>query len=337
MKIKEFVAKNWKKLLVVVIVLISIIYFVFGRKTNISKTDTVKKGSLSEELVLSGEITAKNYAKLYFETPGKINYVGVSDGDKVYKGKLLSKLDTTVLNSSYQIALSNLRAAEATVSNIHDQVKDHSGDETFAQKDLRTTAEVAKDKAYESTIIAKRNLDGASIYAPFNGIVTKVYNPYSGVYVNAQTPQIEILDPETMYFSATVDQSDITSIVDKTDCVVVFDSYPDEKYPAKIDNISFAPKAGESGIVYEVRINLNDLKTVSKKLRIGMTADATIVLKNKDNILYVPQQYVREDIKGKYILVGKKDNKVYVKTGIESDKGVEVEGDIKEGDQVLSI
>ena len=118
MKIKEFVAKNWKKLLVVVIVLISIIYFVFGRKTNISKTDTVKKGSLSEELVLSGEITAKNYAKLYFETPGKINYVGVSDGDKVYKGKLLSKLDTTVLNSSYQIALSNLRAAEATVSNI---------------------------------------------------------------------------------------------------------------------------------------------------------------------------------------------------------------------------
>lgn len=337
MKVKKFIAKNWKKLLAIIVILASMVYFVFVRKTNIAKTDTVKRGSLSEELVLSGEVAAKNYAKLYFETPGKINYVGVSEGDRVNKGRLLSKLDTTVLNSNYQIALSNLRAAEATVDKIYDQLKDHSGDETFAQKDLRTSAETAKDKAYESTIIAKRNLDGASIYAPFNGIISKVYNPNPGVYVNAQSPQIEILDPETIYFSATIDQSDIASIVGKNDCVVIFDTYPEEKFSAKIDNVSFTPKEGESGIVYEVKISLNDLKSIFGKLRIGMTGDVRIVLKSKENVLYVPQQFIREDARGKYVLVGRKNNKVYVKTGVESDKGVEVEGNIKEGDKILSI
>lgn len=333
--LKKILLKYWKVALIALIIITLILNYILNKNKGLKITNIVR-GDLKEEMILSGSINAVNYAKLSYETSGKIIYVGVKDGDKVYKGKLLSKLDTTVLNSSYQIALSNLRATEATVGNIHDQVKNHSSDETFAQKDLRTTAEVNKDKAYEAVISAKRNLDGASIYAPFNGIVTNIVHPFAGVFTSIGATEVEVLDPETMYISATIDQSDILSLIDKKDGEIIFDAYLDESYKGKIESISYAPKAGENGTVYEVKISIVDINKIYSKLRIGMTADVKFVLKNKQNILIVPTQYIKDDIKGKYLFVGQKTNKVYVETGIENDKGVEVSGNIKEGDKIFN-
>jgi HlyD family secretion protein len=333
--IKNFFVKYWKITAVFVVIIAAASYYFLNKNKDV-KTGTVQIGDLREEMILSGNVTATNYAKMSFETSGKLVYVGVKEGDKVLKGKLLSKLDTTILNSSYQTALANLRIYEATVDNIHNQVKDHSGDETFAQKDLRTTAEATKDKAYEGVIAAKRSLDGASLYAPFNGIITLVQNPFTGTYISSLTPQIEILDPETMYVSATIDQSDIESLVDKVDGEIIFDAYIDKSYAGKILNISYAPKLGESGTVYEVKIGINDIKNIYPKLRVGMTADAKFILNDKKNVLYVSPQYIKEDTKGKYLLIGSNKNKVYVTIGLESDKGTEVLGNIKEGDIIFN-
>jgi len=96
-KTTKFFVKNWKKLLILFIMIIGVIIFFSSRSKNLNvKVDTIKKGNVKEELILSGEISAENYAKLSFETSGRIVYVGVKEGDKVYKGKLISKLDTTV-------------------------------------------------------------------------------------------------------------------------------------------------------------------------------------------------------------------------------------------------
>ena len=151
--IKKFLSKHGKKIAIVLIILLVILFFVFRNNKKEVKTTEIKRGDLKEELILSGEVSATNYAKLAFETSGKIVYVGVKEGEKVNKGRLISKLDSTVLNSNYQIAMSNLRISNATAQNILDQVKDNSNDETFAQKDTRTTAEANKDKAYEAVAI----------------------------------------------------------------------------------------------------------------------------------------------------------------------------------------
>ncbi len=334
--IRNFLAKQWKIITILVLIASVVIFFSLRNKNSAIKTSVIQKGDLKEEMTLSGSVTATNYAKMSFETSGKIVYVGVKEGDKVLRGKLLSKLDTTILNSSYQTALANLRMYDATVENIHNQVKDHSNDESFAQKDLRTAAEVTKDKAYEGVVSAKRSLDGASLYAPFNGVVTLVQNPYTGTFISSQTPQIEILDPESMYITATIDQSDIESLVNKIDGEIIFDAYLDKSYAGKILNISYAPKVGESGTVYGVKIGINDIKKIFNELRIGMTADVKFTLNEKKNVLYVSAQYVKEDTKGKYLLVGNKKNKIYITTGIENEKGIEISGEIKEGDIIFN-
>lgn len=328
---KNIFLKHWKKIAVLLLILLVSGFFFFRSKNKVVKTSVIQKGNLKEEMVLSGEINAINYAKMTFETSGKINYVGVKEGDKVFKGKLLSKLDTTVLNSNYQTALSSLRITQATVDNVKDQVKGHANDETFAQKDLRTLAEANKDKAYEAVIAAKRNLDGASLYAPFNGIITYVAHPYSGVYVSVASNEIEIIDPSTMYLSVLADQTEVTKLKKGQSVAIVLDSFEDKEFEGIIENISFTPKVGESGSVYSIKVSFKNINLETSSFKIAMTGDAKFVISQKENILFVPSNFVKQDKNGNFIKKNKKGDKVYITTGIESENDTEIISEIKEG------
>lgn len=328
-----------KKLLITLIIVIILGVFGYSRlissrnKNGVDKTE-IKKGTVTEELVLSGEINADEYAQLAYQTSGKIAWVGVKEGDWVKKGSSLGKLDTIYLNSAYQRARSDLRAAEATVENIHNQVKDHSGDETYVQKDTRTTAEVTKDKAYEAVIMAKDNLKNATLYAPFEGLVTTVTNPYSGVNITLGTTQFEIINPQTLYFDVSADQSEVINLNLGQKVDITLDSLADEKLGGEISFIGYTPKAGETGTTYKVKVKLDGANLDLKKFRIGMSGDAHFVIKQKDDVLYVPPKFITSDSKGKYLNLNSKNNKVYIEVGIEGEDRVEVSGDIKEGNTV---
>lgn len=319
----KLLKKRWKAILAIFII-IAIVVYIFNRNNSTTKSDSIKKGKISEELTLSGEINALNYAKLSFEGSGKIIYVGVKEGDFVKRGKLLSKLDSTVLNSSYQIAMSNLRLYEATLQNIYDQVKDHSGDETYAQKDLRTTAEVNKDKAYEQVLQAKRNLDGASLIAPFNGIVTYLAHPFPYVYTTVGSVEAEIIDPSTIYFSVLADQTEVTKLKTGQVAQISLDPFEGEIFEGIITNISYVPKAGEAGTTYSIKVAFNNLDLSDTQFKVAMSGDAKFTTATKDNVFYVPTNYVKQDKNGQYLKTDSKKGKMYIKSGIESDDYVEV-------------
>jgi len=297
------------------------------------KTAEVKRGAIAEEMILSGTISAKNYAKLAFESSGKIVYVGVSEGDSVKKGKLLTKLDTTLLNSEYQKALSDLRYYEANVEYVHDQVKGNDDDETFAQKDTRTYSEVNKDKAYENMIKAKRNLDGASLYAPFDGIVTFLANPFSGINILSTTTQVEIIDPSTTYFAVVADQTEVTKIQLNQSVTIILDAFEDKEFKGIVDNISFTPLSSESSS-YLIKVKFDGVDFENSSFKMGMTGDAKFITSKKDSVLYIDSSFVNSDKKGKYVRTNSKNGKVYIETGLESEDFTEVIGSISEG-QVL--
>ncbi len=329
--VKDFIVKRWKILVVITLLFSGFLFFYFKNKSAVVKTATIQKGNLKEEITLSGEIAAVNYAKLSFETSGKIVFVGAKEGEKVLKGRLISKIDTTVLNSSYQVALANLRIYEATVDNIHDQVKDHSGDETFAQKDSRTTAEANKDKAYEGVIAAKRNLDGASLYAPFGGIVTYLAHPFTGVYTSLGAVEAEIIDPATMYLNVLADQTEVTKLKKGQKVKIALDAFETQEFEGVVSDISFTPKLGESGSVYSVKVMFVNLDLANSALKISMTGDAKFVVSEKDNVMYLPSNYVKQDKTGNFVKKNKKGEKIYIKTGIESEEYTEIIGEVEDG------
>jgi len=328
--------KSRKKIIYIVagVVALILILVIRGRskKNKEIETTTIQKGDVVEELILSGEVKATEHAELSFSSSGKVNWIGVEEGDWVNKGQALAKLDTTKLNADFQRARSDLRDADASVEKAHDDVKDHSADETFTQKETRTAAEVAKDKAYEAVLKAEEDLKNATLKAPFEGLVTDVANPYTGINTLYTATQIELVNPETIYFEVSADQSEVSDLSLKQPVTVILDSLSDKELTGKIVFISYTPKTDETGTVYEVKVKL-DIVDVSL-LRIGMTGDAKFVLSREKDVLWIPPKFVNSDKKGKYINLKKKNNKVYVEIGLEGEDRVEVTGDIKEGDKV---
>lgn len=319
----------WVILIAIIAVLLGLLIFRKDKKVMISTT--VQKGEIKEELVLSGTVKAAKHSILYFPTYGKISWVGVSEGDFVKKWQGLTSLDKTVLNAVYQQALNTYRNYQASAENVLDSVQGHSNDETFSQKAARTAAEVARDSAYDAVVAAEYNLKNATIVAPFDGIITSLPYPNAGVNVGLSEPQVEIVDPNSIYFSVDADQTEVINLKVGQSAVITLDSF-EKEYKGLVSSVGYTPKSGESNVVYEIKVNIDGASDLAETLRVGMTGDVTFILSQKDDALFVPSRFINSDQTGKYVYLGNRDNKVYIKTGIEGEENIEIIEGVKEGE-----
>ena len=328
-----------KKLIAVIIVIaiavLAVVGFRYKKGFGEKEQFIVQKGTVEEELILTGEISADEYASLFYPVSGKIVWVGVSEGDWVKRGQALGKIDTTSLNASYQRALADLRSAQATLERVYDFVKDHDDSESYDLKETRTAAEVAKDKAWEAVLMAEDNLRNATLYSPFEGVITHVANPFSGINISLTQPQFGILNPETVYFEVFADQSEVIRIFEGQKVAVVLDSFFEEELRGEVVFIGFAPVSREAGAVYKVKVKISKEGFETEKLKIGMTGDAKFIVSKSEDALWIPSNFINYDDDGEYINVGRENNKVYIKTGVEGEERTEIMGNVKEGDIVF--
>ena len=320
-------------LLLLVIGIFLIWRFWFSSKKKLENYQ-VKRGDVEEILILSGEIKADEHANLQFQSSGELAWIGVNEGDQVKRGQVLAKLDTVSLYAAYEQAQADLRSAQATLDRVYDEVKGHETDESFSQKETRTAAEVARDKAYWALVAAQEALANATLKAPFDGIITQITNPFGGLNILSTQPQIEIVNPETIYFEVVADQNEVVEINKNQKVTIILDSFPEEEFQGTVSFIGYTPKADEVGTVYKVKVNFLEAKFDPVKYRIGMTGEARFVTQKKSDVLYLPPKFINSDSQGKYVYLGRKRKKVYIETGIEGEEKVEIVGGLKEGDLV---
>lgn len=331
--------KNKKWLFVGIGVLILVLFFVLLRKPKVGPASfTIQRGEIKKELSLSGEIDSKEKATLQFQQGGLISWVGVKEGDFVRKNQAIASLDTRASNINLKKSLNIYSITRLDFDQVNKDYENY-GENTDSDYREKVKRILQKNQfTLENSVLDVEGLDLAiklsSISTPISGIVTKITNPIAGVNILPSQSQFEIVNPATIYFSVSVDQMDLSGLSKDKEVEIVLDAYPDIKLLGKVDNISFAPVLGETGTVYEVKIVFDKLDNKDMKYKIGMTGDANLILEKQENVLFVPLEFVKENTKGKYLLVGKKMEKVYVETGLESDTSVEIKNNIKEGDIV---
>ena len=162
---------------------------------------------------------------------------------------------------------------------------------------------------------------------PIEGIVTKLMYRFPGVNILPSGAEFEVINPKTIYFSATADQTEVVKLKGYEGDLTL-DAYPDLKNKVKVDYLGFIPKTGETGTVYEVRMKIED-SINNESLRYGMTGDTTFVLREKNNILAIPVSYLKGSTRNNYVYIktNNKQNKVKIKTGDEIDGMIEIISD----------
>ena len=301
------------------------------------ETTKVQRQDISTTVSASGAIEAENQVNLHFQSLGKVSWVGVNKGDKVNKWQALAKLDTTQLNASLQIARSNLRAAEATLGRVHDDVKDNDDDESFTQKETRTAAEVAKDNAYEAVVSAQKALANSTLTAPFSGVVISISdNITSGANI-LLTDFVTVADVDELKFVAQVDEVDYGKIEIGQKVEISLDAFSDEVFEGTVSHIGkvgIKTVGGGVTIPIDVQFNAN-----GNNMAVGLNGDVEFIVEQKESVLVVPKEYIKT-INGDsiiYVLKDGRPEKIKVETGLSTLVQVEILEGLEKGDEIVLV
>ena len=335
-----------KRLIIGFVILVALSgFFIFNQinKPKPLEYVQVKRQNIVSTVSASGVLAGKETANLKFKTPGKLDYINVKAGDKIYAGQTIASLDTTELSITLQQAQNTLRdkqaALDKTIDDIHLFQYGNSGfanvgspSETMTQKAARTTAEVLRDNAYDNVKATQEALSNATLIAPFSGLVTKA-DIVAGQTVSPTDLVIQVINTSKLYFDAEVDESDISKISLGQKSKVTLNAYPDKDFSGIISHIKPTAKTANSGAtVVIVRIKLDDpgINFIS-----DLNGQAEIEIAQSENVLTIPQDALVDE-KYVYIQTGKGIEKREVKVGINSDTDIEIKDGLSENERVVN-
>ncbi len=329
-----FLKKRYKLILIIALLVFGgfLCYRNFFAAKNGKKVDSVKvkRGTLEEILTISGQVEADEKVTLRFQTSGRLAWVGVKEGDYVKKYQSIASLDQREMKMNLDKYLNTYMSERWDFEQTRDDYKD-----TFITDKIKRIKEQTQfDLNNTVTDVEIKNLaiELANMFTPIEGIVTRVASPYAGVNVTATQAEFDIVNPKTVYFSALADQTEVTELFDGKPGELTLDAYPESTFSGTIKNISFNPKSGETGTVYAVKF-LFDGDNTGYKYRLGMAGDLSFVTKRKEDALYLPTKFVKDDKSKKYVQIKKngQTEKVYVETGMETDSSIEITKGVTEG------
>jgi RND family efflux transporter MFP subunit len=324
--------KKWLVLILLMIVVAVSGWKIYTNQSAAKKvaTHTVKRQNLSETLSLSGEIAAEENVVLRFQTSGYLTWVGVKEGDFVKKFQTVASLDQEELQKNLKKYLNTY------MSERWDFDVDKKNYDTRITSDLKFILDKAQfdlDKTVWDVEIKNLAIKYANLWTPIEGIVISADSPTAGVNITPTQAEFQIINPKTIYFLATADQTDVVGLTTNQSGKIILDPFPDQEISSQITNISFSPKSGETGTVYEVKMSL-PLTANRLMLRLGMTGDAQFITKELPNVLAVPTKFVKTDKEGlKYVWLkdGKNKKKWVVTLGDTLDSQVEIKSGLEEG------
>lgn len=186
-------------------------------------------------------------------------------------------------NMRYQLA-ANQQAVHALKTAAAVQLAKLEGNPDV---DVRTMADYLQAKARVDE--AKRQLDHAVIYAPFDGIVTQVDTVQPGMYLAASTAAFGIVSTQDVWIEANPKETELTHVKPGDAVNVTVDTYPGRSWKGVVASI--APNSGsEFSVLPAQNTSGNWVKVVQRipvrikvernagdpELRAGMSVEATI-------------------------------------------------------------
>lgn len=330
---------KYKKLLIIIVFLFIIAFLIYrnyasGLMSKKIDTTRVKLGNLEEKMTISGEISADEHTTLRFQSSGRLMWVGVKEGDYVKKYQTIASLDKREVKKNLEKKLYDYQKTRLDFDQgIKDTYKDQIITNTI--KRILDKNQYDLNKSVLDVELQNLSIEYANLWTPIEGILTRVSIPYTGVNITPSQAEFEIVNPNTVFFSATADQSEVVKLKEGLSGELTLDSYPQATLSGKIRNISFVPKTGETNTVYEIKFDFS-ANNVGYKYRLGMTGDLFFVTKRKENVMYVPSKFIKNINGKKYLHVKRNgnDEKVEVTTDMETDTYTEITSGISNNEIV---
>lgn len=316
----------------------------------------------------AGTVKARRRAALAPEVGGRVTAIPHREGEKVRAGEIVMRLDGSIQESRVTLSRREQQTAEAqrqqACASAERSLRELARLRRLASEGILSTdaldeaqtgaanaqaacraARATVDQARASVDLQSRQLGQTVLRAPFAGIVADV-----SVEVGEWTtpsppgmpipPVMDLIDPDSIYVSAPMDEVDSARIHAGQPVQVSIDAYPGRHFPGQVRRVApYVVDREEQNRTVEIEVDLDDPSGL--RLLPGTSADVEVILRAHDGVLRVPSSALLEG--GRVLVVDRTKNKKNgvlvereVRVGLKNWDWTEVLGGLAPGDLVVT-
>ena len=319
----------------------------------------VTTGTIVEKAVAVGQIQPRQKFQVKSKISGIVRRALVEVGDTVKAGDPLfeiapdpTPLEVTEVDRKVESAEASFRRAQSEYQRAQDLIA--SGvmpkSEVDAKREAFELNRVALMKAQQDRELVRRGrLTSSStegiIRAPAAGtVLTRAVNPGDPIVpLTSYQPGTEmatIADMSDLIFKGTVDEIDVGKLSVGMTARIKVGAMPTDVVTGRVARIAPQAQQKEGATLFDVEIELDPGQKIT--LRAGYSANADVVIREKKDVLVLPERLVTFEDGGKKTTVElptsdpqAEPKKVDIKTGISDGLNIEVVSGLKKGDKVV--
>jgi HlyD family secretion protein len=304
-----------KKFVVIAIIVIIVAtggYFIFagsgGDEQELKLVD-VTRDTLVEKALAVGQLEPRREIQVKSKISGIVKTLHVDVGDDVTQGMALITVAPNPTPLEYSDAKRRLELAEVDFNNaskIFDRQKElFEKNLSFQQQYDISKAEY--DNANLFLQLAQEKFDllqkgvtaegknENTILSPIKGtVLEKLVNEGDPVVpltsYQAGTPLLSLAPLDELIFKGTVDEIDVGKLTSGMNCEIKVGALPNEKLQGTLIKISPKAKKQDNTTLFDLEIRVDETDSVT--LRAGYSANADIIIDQKDSVLVIPERLI---------------------------------------------
>lgn len=273
-------------------------------------TVTVSKGDISNSVTATGTIEPVTEVEVGTQVSGIIDKIYVDYNSTVTKGQLIAEMDRATLQSelaSQQATYDGAKAEYEYQKKNYERSKGLHEKSLISDTDFEQAlynyqkAKSSYDSSKASLAKAERNLSYATITSPIDGVViSRDVEAGQTVASGFETPTLFTIaaDLTQMQVVADVDEADIGGVEEGQRASFTVDAYPNDTFDGVVTQIRLGDASSTSStssssstvVTYEVVISAHN---PDQKLKPRLTANVTIYILDKKDVLSVPNKALR--------------------------------------------
>jgi len=288
----------------VVLVAVAAFWFVRGRGSIAEswRTMPAERGPIAMTVSATGTIEPVTKVAVGSQVSGTIATLGADYNDRVKKGQVIAQLDPSLFRTQAAQSDANLSRAQAAYANSKrtwERSKALTERGVLAQVDLdaaqasyeQTAAEVKQAQAALSN--AQVNLAHTTILSPIDGVViARSVDIGQTVAASLQAPELFQIagDLTRMQVETRIDEADIGRVVPGLRATFTVDAFPEATFEGTVRQVRLEPVVEQNVVTYTTVI---DVPNPELKLKPGMTANVTIGIDHRDDVLKIANAALR--------------------------------------------
>src|SRR6516164_5728783 len=370
---KRFV--SWTALVVGLLIVASVVRQCRNGDTANYQTASVTRGPITQAVTATGTLNPVVNVQVGSQVSGNIAKLFADFNSDVKAGQTVAQIDPMLFQAAVTQAEGDLASAQAALElakvnatrtqALFNQKNSSQQDLDSAMANLHQAEANVKIKQ-GALDKAKADLEHCTITSPVDGVViSRNVDVGQTVAASLQAPVIFQIanDLARMQIDSNVAEADVGVVEVGQDVDFTVDAFPMRTFHGKVVQVRNAPITVQNVVTYDTVIGVSNSDL---KLKPGMTANVSIIVARKDNVLQIKNAALRyrpagapaaemgsrspssrggRGVGGRertssertvYVLPGNQTKPVQIKTGISDGVVTEVVEGLKEGDSVVT-